>query len=157
MIKVIILTINEYYMDWDTCLMITIYSHIQIKLVDKVIVLEGNILWRNGQSINRRYKLQRMVKNEFDWWFNCDTNLYVMQGWRVGIRDSVSRAKLGEGQLVCAEAPMLEWRNFLWIQLEESWSCMVFIVESINLSKIILWRWWIELEAVFIHWWRFNH
>jgi hypothetical protein len=64
--------------------------------------------------------------------------------------------KLGEGQLVCGEAPMLEWRNFLWIQLEKFWSCMVFIVGSINLSRITLWRRWIELEVVFIHCWRFK-
>ena len=36
--------------------------------------------------------------------------------------------KLGEGQLGCAEGPMLGWRNALWIQLEESWSYMVFIL-----------------------------
>ena len=36
--------------------------------------------------------------------------------------------KLGEGQLGCAEGPMLGRRNILWIQLEESWSRMVFIL-----------------------------
>jgi hypothetical protein len=46
--------------------------------------------------------------------------------------------KLGEGQLVCAEAPTLGWRNFLWIQLEGSRSYRVFILASIKLSRILL-------------------
>jgi hypothetical protein len=154
MIKVTILASNEYYMDWVMYLMTSIYSHIQMKLVGKVIALEKNLLWRNGQSINRKYKLQRIVKNGFHWWFNYDTNLYGNSLWckdeelKFGL---VFRGtKLGEGQLVCVEVPTVGWRNFLWIQLEESWSCMVFTLASINLSRILLWRWWFELEVDFI-------
>ena len=36
--------------------------------------------------------------------------------------------KLGEGQLGCAEGPMLGQRNAILIQHEKSWSCMVFIL-----------------------------
>ena len=64
-------------------------------------------------------------------------------------RKAFRGTKLGEGKLGCAEEPMLGWRNFLGIQLEESWSCMVFILASINL----LWRWWHKLEMGFIHRW----
>ena len=59
--------------------------------------------------------------------------------------------KLREGQLGCAEGPMLGQRNVLWIQLEESWSCMVFIFGKVsNFSRIILWRWWFEVDVDFI-------
>ena len=94
MVKVMILTSNEFYMDWIMCLMITIYSHIQMKLVSKVIALEGYFLWRNGQSIKRRYKLDEIVKIESIGDLivtQACTKLYVIQGLRVGIRDSVSR------------------------------------------------------------------
>jgi hypothetical protein len=43
MIKVIILTSKDYYTDSVTCLMITIYSHIQMKLVDKVSTIWNNL------------------------------------------------------------------------------------------------------------------
>ena len=39
--------------------------------------------------------------------------LYVMQEWRVGIGNKFIGTKLEEGQLGCAEKPMLGWRNVL--------------------------------------------
>ena len=52
--------------------------------------------------------------------------------------------KLGEGQLGCAEGPMLGRRNILWIQLEEPWSCMVFILAKYQIFlesyvKMVIW------------------
>ena len=65
--------------------------------------------------------------------------------------------KLGKRQLGCAEGPILGWRNVLWIQFEESWSYMVFIWAKIsNLYRIVLWRWWFELEVNFIQRQRFK-
>jgi hypothetical protein len=133
-----ILTTNKYYTDWVTCLITTLYSHIQMKLVDKVIALEGNFLWRNGQSINRRYKLQRIMKNGFHGWFNCDTKLLWSSMWckDEGLESGIVfwGTKLGEKQWVCAEEPTLGWKKFLWIQLKKSWLCMMFKLASINLS-----------------------
>ena len=64
------------------------------KLVDKVIELKRDFLVKKGQSIKRRYKLDEIVKIESIGDLivtQACTKLYVIQGLRVGIRDSVSR------------------------------------------------------------------
>jgi len=47
-------------------LLTPIYSHIQMKLVDKNIAFQNGISFQEmDKSIKRRYKLDEIVKNEF--------------------------------------------------------------------------------------------
>ena len=55
---------------------------------------------------------------------------YVMQGWRVEIRKAFRGTKFGEGQLGCAEGPMLGWRNFSW---DSTWR--ILIMYGVHISK----------------------
>ena len=65
--------------------------------------------------------------------------------------------KLGEGQSGCAEWPMLGVKK---CYLDSTWGILVMygvhIGKVSNLSRIVLWGWWFELEVNFIQRQRFK-
>ena len=124
----------------------------------KWIMINSKNSKRQGEfHIERCYPLEKKSGLWIKVGFHCHTWSYMWcKDEELEFGNGFLGTKLGDGQLGCAKEPMLRWQNILWIQLEESWSYIVFMFASVNHSRIILWRKWLELEVDFFQRQRFK-